>query len=275
MQRVCGIAFGVATHGLFAFTVWHLFRFLYADTAGSPAGSLWNDVWLSGQFAVVHSLLLHPSIRQRLTHWIPRPFYGCFFCVVTCATLLGMFAGWRAAGPIFWRLHGWANVGMQAAFFTSWVGLLYSLHLSGLGYQTGFTPWWCWARRRPLPERTFDPRSLYRLLRHPVYLSFLGLIWFNPVMTFDRLVLALIWSAYIFIGSYLKDERLAYFMGETYRTYQEQVPGYPLIPFGPLGHRRRRQIGLLVTSTEIERSAIREDQVATGREPCVVPLRAA
>lgn len=275
MQRACGIGFGVATHGLFAFTVWHLFRFLYADTVGSPAGSLWNDVWLAGQFAAFHSLLLHPSIRQRLTHWIPCPFYGCFFCVVTCVTLLGLFSGWRSAGPTLWRLSGWSDVGMQAAFFVSWVGLFYSLYLSGFGYQTGFTPWWCWVRNRPVPDRAFRPRSVYRLLRHPVYLSFLGLIWFNPVMTFDRLLLAMTWSGYILIGSYLKDERVAYFLGEAYRTYQEQVPGYPLIPFGPLGRRKLRHAEILSASGEMEINAVREGKGGTGREPRVVPLRAA
>jgi hypothetical protein len=46
-----------------------------------------------------------------------------------------------------------------------------------------------------------------------------------------------VWTAYIAVGSYLKDERLAFFLGRTYREYQERVPGYPLIGFGPLGRR--------------------------------------
>ena len=121
----------------------------------------------------------------------------------------------------------------------SWAGLFYSLYLSGLGYQTGFTPWWHWLRGRDLPNRDFRPRSLYLLLRHPVYLSFMGLIWFNPVMTVDRLLLAVVWSGYIIAGSYLKDERLAFFLGTAYRDYQEQVPGYPFMPLGPLARRKR------------------------------------
>ena len=75
----------------------------------------------------------------------------------------------------------------------------------------------------------------YCLLRHPVNLRFLGLIWFNPEMTFDRATLALTWTAYIFIGSYLKDQRLRYDAGETDRCYQTRVPGCPFVSFGPLG----------------------------------------
>jgi hypothetical protein len=43
------------------------------------------------------------------------------------------------------------------------------------------------------------------VLPRPVYLSFLGLIWFAPL---DRVVLMSAWSAYIFVGSVLKDRRL-------------------------------------------------------------------
>jgi hypothetical protein len=75
------------------------------------------------------------------------------------------------------------------------------------------------------------------LLRHPVYLSFLGLIWFTPVMTFDHAVLTGIWTVYIFIGSILKDERLRYYLGESYAGYMSQVAGYPGIFIGPLGRR--------------------------------------
>lgn len=239
MPRVFGIGFGIVTHGIFFFTVWHLFRFLHADTVVAPVGSLWIDAALAGQFAILHSVLLHPAVRNRLSRWVPRAFYGCFFCVATCLSLLAMFAGWRSAAPALWRLTGWANLAVETAFYVSWLALFYSLWLSGLGYQTGFTPWWHWVRGRALPDREFHSRSLFRVLRHPVYLSFMGLIWFNPVMTRDRLLLALVWTVYIFIGSYLKDERLAYFMGETYRRYQEQVTGYPFIPFGPLARRRR------------------------------------
>ena len=42
------------------------------------------------------------------------------------------------------------------------------------------------------------------------------------------------WTVSIFIGSVLKDRRLARYLGEDYRAYQARVPGYPGIPFGPL-----------------------------------------
>ena len=129
---------------------------------------------------------------------------------------------------------------MQVAFGLSWAALLYSLSLTGLGYQTGLTHWLYWLRRQRLPRREFEPRGAYRWLRHPVYLSFLGLVWFTPRMTLDHALLTGVWTVYIFVGSYLKDQRLAHYLGERYRAYQRRVAGYPLLPWGPLGKLRTR-----------------------------------
>jgi hypothetical protein len=74
----------------------------------------------------------------------------------------------------------------------------------------------------------------YRFLRHPIYLSFLGLIWFTPVVTLDRLVLLAVWTPYIFLGSWLKDQRLTFYLRDVYRDYMARVPGYLGMPFGPL-----------------------------------------
>jgi hypothetical protein len=60
----------------------------------------------------------------------------------------------------------------------------------------------------------------------------------TPVVPLDRVVLIVVWSTSISMGSVLKDGRLVYFMGDTYRDYQARVPGYPGVGFGPLGRVR-------------------------------------
>ena len=52
----------------------------------------------------------------------------------------------------------------------------------------------------------------------------MGLIWFTPDMTIDRAALVAIWTVYIFLGSYLKDLRLIYYVGNAYREYQTECP---------------------------------------------------
>lgn len=258
MRRACGIAFGIATHALFFYTLYRVFFFLFADRVPSPVGSLWFDFLLAAQFGVIHSFLLHFRTRKLLSPWIGVPFYGCFFSAATCLTLLLVFAGWRSAEPTIWRLSGALRTVVETAYVGSWLMLFFSLCVSGISYQTGFLPWWLWVRGHEAPRRPFAPRNIYLVLRHPVYLSFMATVWFNPVMSLDRLLLAVVWTAYIFVGSWLKDERLIHYLGDTYRVYQEKVPGYPFLPFGPLARRRKKEQAEVLSALRAAPSAVRK-----------------
>jgi methanethiol S-methyltransferase len=240
MQRLLGIALGFGTHLLFFTTVWYLFWFLKGGEPpeGANNDGLGVDLALALLFVVPHSPLLHRKVRARLERLISPSFYGCFFTIVTCTTLLATIWLWRPSPVVVWQFGPTGRQIITVAFIGCWVGLFYSLSLTGLGYQTGWTPFWYWVRREPAPRREFRPRGAYMILRHPVYLSVLGLCWFTPVMTLDRVVLTAVWSTYIFIGSYLKDVRLVYYLGERYRDYQARVPGYPGIFWGPLARVR-------------------------------------
>ncbi|KAA5539405.1 hypothetical protein FYK55_24005 [Roseiconus nitratireducens] len=237
--RIAGITFGFATQGLFLVTVWYLFWFLRDGSIGTRTGDwLLVDGGLAVIFALAHSVMLVPQTRKHLTRWIPQPFYDSLFCVVTCLSLLVLFFCWRSSESLLWSATGWAESLIRVCFYGCWAALFYSLALTGLGYQNGWTPFYYWLKKQKPPRREFKPRGAYQLIRHPVYLSFLGLVWFTPRMSIDHAVLTAIWTGYIFYGSFLKDRRLEYFVGEAYRDYQRRVPGYPLLTRGPLGRRK-------------------------------------
>jgi hypothetical protein len=56
-------------------------------------------------------------------------------------------------------------------------------------------------------------------------------------------------TTYIFVGSCLKDRRLEFFLGDAYRTYAAQVPGYPLMLIGPLARWSTDRMGSQKTAT--------------------------
>lgn len=240
-RRACGVTFGFANQLLFLATVWYLFWFLRDGSINAQHDRwVWYDSGLAILFAVAHSAMLVPSARRYLSRWVPHAFYDSLFCTVTCVSLLALFFGWRTSEIALWQLSGWSESAIRLLFYACWVALFYSLSLTGLGYQNGWTPFYHWLRRQQPPRREFKPRGAYMLIRHPVYLSFMGLVWLTPRMTLDHAVLTGIWTAYIFYGSFLKDRRLEQFIGEPYKRYQAEVPGYPFVPGGPLA--RRAQI---------------------------------
>ena len=232
---IAGIAFGAATQLIFLWTVVELFQFLRFGSSSSHSFSPFRDLCLALFFALPHSVLLVPAVNKWMRRSFPGELLGCVHCLTTCFSLLVLFRLWTPSHAAIWQMHGTAEQLMLLGFYGSWVALFYSLYLTGMGYQTGLLPWWCWVNGKKVPMRKFEPTSLYRFMRHPVYLSFLGLIWFTPHMTMDHAMLTIVWTAYIYVGSYMKDKRLEHFIGAPYRDYASRVTGFPLIGFGPWG----------------------------------------
>jgi protein-S-isoprenylcysteine O-methyltransferase Ste14 len=242
IARLGWIAFGWTAQLAFAVLCLSLMWFLQFDTWLRPAApgeggvaGIIVDLSLVLLFAVPHSVLLLPRVRRWMASRIPGQLNSCVFCMVSCLSLWAMMLAWQPIAGTCWHLGGGALASVMLLAGLSWLLLGYSMHLSGFGWQTGLTPFLAWMRGVPDPPRRFERRSLHRWLRHPIYVSFLLVCWLVPVMTWDRLVLAVGFTGYIYAGSWAKDRRLLGFIGAEYRRYMAEVPGFPLIGFGPLG----------------------------------------
>lgn len=234
IARGFGVAFGLGTQLLFLVTVVYLFLFLRYGGTLHHRHWWWVDAMMAFGFAIPHSILLAPPTQRWMRQRIPPGLLGCVHCTVTCVSLLAMFHWWGTSDTTLWHATGWFQAAMLTGFYGSWVALFYSLYCTGLGYQTGLTQWWYWLRRVKPPQRPFVTHGAFRWMRHPVYMSFLGLIWFTPDMTLDHAILTTVWTAYIYAGSYFKDRRLQHYIGQPYLEYGRKTTGLPLIGFGSL-----------------------------------------
>src|SRR6187455_1116354 len=102
LSRFAGVMFGLVTQLLFLLTLPFLFLFL-RDGATTSGHWFIRDVLLALQFAVLHSLLLLPAARTRITRLLASQLYGSLFALATCATLWPMFLYWRAAPIVIWE----------------------------------------------------------------------------------------------------------------------------------------------------------------------------
>jgi methanethiol S-methyltransferase len=271
LKRIPAVVLAAAAHLALAVAVWYLFPFLQGF---APPSTTYDSPWwwlidglLVLQFCAPHSLLLAPPVRNRLEALLPSALHGCFFCLTTCLSLLLLIFAWQRTPVVVWRLEGWAAWPVCGAYLLSWGGLLYSLSLTGYGWQTGWTPFWAWFRGLPAPRRRFAERGAYRWLRHPVYLAFLGQIWLTPTATLDRLLMMSLLTVYVVVGSCLKDRRMLFYLGDAYRRYQARVTGYPLVGFGPLGRVKSGERRVVPDNI-----AIRETG-AVGALPCRVAAK--
>jgi len=69
----------------------------------------------------------------------------------------------------------------------------------------------------------------YRWVHHPSYFTALVMIWSYPDPTADRLLLNVLFTVRIILGTILEERDLIAVHGEEYRTYQRAVP--MLIPY--------------------------------------------
>lgn len=243
LRVATALAWGLACHGLFvvaiALTVVALHEGMVTGLGTLTGWKAWlGNALLVLQFPLLHSFLLARPGRRVLARLAPfglgRDLAPTTFGIVASLQLLAAFSLWSPSGVVLFQAQGLLRPLFEAAFVASWLFLVKALWDAGLGLQTGFVGWSAVLRgRRP----SFDPfpqRGLFRACRQPVYLAFATTLWTGPVLTPDRLALALAWTAYCAVGPLLKEGRYRSWYGDAYRAYQARVPY--LLPF-----RRPRQ----------------------------------
>ncbi len=134
---------------------------------------------------------------------------------------------WVDMRPNLLPLPQWAQLIVMALYVLSWLFMFWSMFATGLFRQSGIEQWWLGLRGKQIKHELLQSGP-YKLCRHPIYASFLGMIWFTPNMSIDRLYLSLFWSAYILLGASLKERRLR--RNKKYQNYSQKVPAFPFVP---------------------------------------------
>lgn len=192
-------------------------------TASSPAAFA-IDVLLLGLFAVQHSVMARPAFKRAWTRFVPHAVERSTYVLFASAALLFLFWQWRPISGVVWSATDpIAIVVLQAIFWAGWGLVLLSTflidHFELFGLQQVFAR----LRGKPLPPPEFKTPSLYRWVRHPLYLGLLLAFWATPTMTLGHLLFAIANTGYILIGLSLEERDLLAVFGDQYRRYRQQV----------------------------------------------------
>lgn len=189
--------------------------------------TVWRDVvvniLLFTIFALHHSVMARTGAKAWLTRQVPpeleRSLYVWIASVLFLAvcwlwqTLPGVI--WATSGALFWLLFAIQMIGVALS--------LAGARIVGVWELAGV--------RQPDHTRPIDftASGPFGIVRHPIYLGWVLMVFATPVMTTSRLLFAIVSTGYLIAAIPLEERSLVHAFGEKYRTYQRQMK-WRLIP---------------------------------------------
>lgn len=171
-------------------------------------------------FAAFHSLTVSEGY-ERLARRVmgERSFDAChrllftaYSAAATAVTLLYVHS--LPDAPVY-RIEGWARIALHA------------IQASGAALLL-WTPWNLRefiGLRQPQRKRLFTGKA-YGIVRHPIYLGCAILLAFHPVQTRNSLASTAAIVAYLYLGTFLEEQRMERAFGKEYREYKKRVPRF-------------------------------------------------
>ncbi|MGA9120192.1 MAG: isoprenylcysteine carboxylmethyltransferase family protein [Bacteroidota bacterium] len=194
-------------------------RFGWSD----PEILLW-DTFLSLLFFLQHSVMVRRAFKQRLSRVVPPLYHGAIYTIASGLVLAALVIFWQKSATGVYVLQGIARWVLYAsALFAAFIFLL-SIHALRTFDPLGIGP--IRARLRGVEPHAgpFVVRGPYRWVRHPLYACVLVLFWSAPVVTLDRLLFNVLWTAWVYVATLFEERDLTREFGEVYTEYKKKVP---------------------------------------------------
>jgi methanethiol S-methyltransferase len=239
LKRVSFFGYGVACYlvflGTFLYAVGFIGNFAVPRTLdGEPSvpfgEALAIDLGLLALFALQHSVMARPWFKERWTKIVPVPIERSTYVLFTSLALGLLFAAWQPLGGSIWDVQAPAFRGVLYALFAfGWAIVLASTVLINHFDLFGLRQVWLELCGVPYSRIPFATPSLYRVVRHPLYVGWLFTFWMTPTMTLTHLLFAAGTTLYILIAIQFEERDLVREYGGLYENYRRQVP--MLVPF--------------------------------------------
>lgn len=182
-------------------------------------------------FASFHSLTAAGAIKRWSRWWLGERFYYGFYramyniiSIVTIAPILVYIA--KNQGDVVIELGAGWRLPMLVIQVIGMIGFVLSLVQIDIWRFAGLRQMWAYFKGNPLPlpDEPLVEHGVYGLVRHPLYLFSLMLIWSGTSFTEGGLGFNIAVTLYLVIGSFFEEHKMAQSYGQRYRDYRERVP---------------------------------------------------
>jgi protein-S-isoprenylcysteine O-methyltransferase Ste14 len=231
---MAAFAYGILSYGVFfgvfLYAVGFIAGFFTPTTLdGAPrrpmVQALAIDLGLLGLFAIQHSVMARPAFKRWWTRFVPESVERSTYVLFSCLALIALFIFWEPMGGVIWNAPaGLARNSIIGVYLAGWALLFYTTFLIDHFDLFGLRQVWNRLKGKSYEPPKFYTPSLYRIVRHPLYVGWLTIFWAAPTMTVAHLVFALATTAYILIAIQLEERDLVDAFGARYVTYRRATP---------------------------------------------------
>ncbi|WP_199910708.1 isoprenylcysteine carboxylmethyltransferase family protein [Loktanella sp. Alg231-35] len=231
MLRILIMAYAIASYVAFlAVFVWLMaflldFGSIRTANTGSPlpqAAAI--NILLISLFGLVHSVMARSAFKRQWTKIIPKSAERATYVLQSSVLLAVIMLFWQSIPDVVWRADGIAQVVLLSVFFSGVVLIVVSTFALDHFEFTGLRQAWCNLNDTSASTSRFRTPLPYRIVRHPLQLGILLVVFSVPEMTVGGLLFAVVMLAYILIGLQFEERALLREFGDDYAAYRHRVP---------------------------------------------------
>lgn len=192
-----------------------------------PSGAVWRDaldnVLLFTIFALHHSVMARTGAKAWIARLTPADMERSIYVWIASVLFLAVCWLWQPLPGMIWQVSGafaWIMFAIQG------IGVALTLRAAQI-----VGVWELAGVRQPDLTRPVEFRAAgpFAIVRHPIYLGWILMVFLTPAMTSSRLLFALVSTAYLIAAIPWEEASLVQAFGEKYRAYQRQMR-WRLIP---------------------------------------------
>ncbi len=232
-KRAAMLSYGIVCYAVFFATFLYAIGFIgnlivpkSIDSIPTlPTGvALLINTLLLAIFALQHSVMARPSFKRAWTKIVPVAAERSTYVLFSSVALILLFALWQPIGGVVWALPGTAaQIAMYTVYGLGWALVLASTFAIDHFDLFGLRQTWLYARGAAYEPPRFKQPALYRIVRHPLYVGWLLVMWSTPTMTIAHLFFAVVTTLYILVAIQFEERDLSDAHPE-YRDYKKRVP---------------------------------------------------
>lgn len=200
-------------------------------------------------YFIIHSIFASLFFKNWFYTKFPRvkPYYRLLFNIISVILFVPLIILMMVyPGETLWQWTSWQAWVANTIALLAIIGFYISLSDYDMADFFGLYPF-----KEKSIQNISDSLFIGRFhlhIRHPWYFFLLLLIWTRDMTTYQLLV-AVLSSLYLIIGSYLEEKKMLISFGQCYRDYQNKVPG--LIPL-PWKYMTRTEADLLLQQLKLK-----------------------